>query len=237
MVNTKKIKFIAIAEIFHFMKTNPIPAVKAIPQWYRDMSSKIDSSFKEHRISNQGANLTIKKCVPFLDAFTTGYMVVTPADIVVSLDERQFKFMWETTYDQVEPHSINQTIGMPIPEGYDTTPFKFLTTHVVTTPKGYSSLFTHPLNRFDLPFITLSGVVDTDEFNVGSVNLPFLIKKDFEGTIPAGTPIAQILPFKREDWQSSAEEQTDQVRFGQNILRTTAVNAYKKMFWQKKRYQ
>jgi hypothetical protein len=237
MINRKKISFIAIAEIFYFLKTNPLPAVKLVPQWYKDMSAKIDSSFKEHRISNEGANLTIKKCVPFLDAFTSGYMVVTPADIVVSTDSRQFKFMWEVTYDLIEPHSLNQTIGMPIPEGYDTTPFKFLANYAIKTPKGYSTLFTHPLNRFDLPFITLSAVVDTDEFTLGPVNLPFLIRKDFEGVIPAGTPIAQIIPFKRDDWESSVEEPTEEIRFGQNKLRAVALGAYKKLFWQKKRYQ
>ena len=71
------------------------------------------------------------------------------------------------------------------------------------TPKGYSVLFCHPLNRFELPFQTFSGVVETDEYNQGT-HFPFYIKKLNVGEIiiiKKGTPIVQIIPFKRENWK------------------------------------
>ena len=37
---------------------------------------------------------------------------------------------------------------------------------------GWSILFTHPLNRDDLPFRTLSGIVDCDRFGAGLVHFP-----------------------------------------------------------------
>jgi hypothetical protein len=35
-----------------------------------------------------------------------------------------------------------------------------------------------------------------------SGNIPFFIKEGFSGVIPKGTPIAQVIPFKRESWTS-----------------------------------
>jgi hypothetical protein len=55
------------------------------------------------------------------------------------------------------------------------------------------------MNRFDLPFIDTTGIVDSDKVHLLGT-FPFFILKDWEGTIPAGTPYMQILPFKREDW-------------------------------------
>ena len=35
--------------------------------------------------------------------------------------------------------------------------------------------------------------------------MPFFIIKGFTGILPAGTPYAQILPFKRENWSSEVD--------------------------------
>ena len=48
-----------------------------------------------------------------------------------------------------------------------------------------------------MPFHSFSGIVDTDKHPV-PVNFPFVVKKDFEGVIPAGTPIAQFIFLKRD---------------------------------------
>ena len=42
--------------------------------------------------------------------------------------------------------------------------FKFISTWCIQTPKGFSSLHMHPLGRFDLPFYSFHGIVDTDVF-------------------------------------------------------------------------
>jgi hypothetical protein len=87
-----------------------------------------------------------------------------------------------------------------------------------------------------LPFQTLSGVVDTDNFK-HPVQFPFFIKKDFTGIIKAGTPVAQITFFKREHWIRSVEKYNenkinkDRFNYFSNIDRS-----YKKMFWEKKHY-
>jgi hypothetical protein len=65
-------------------------------------------------------------------------------------------------------------------------------------PDGFSLLFTHPLNREDLPFRTLSGVVDCDLFGDGYVHFPALwVDPGFEGVLPRGTPVAQVFALPR----------------------------------------
>ena len=59
-------------------------------------------------------------------------------------------------------------------------------------------LFTHPLNRFDLPFTTLSGMVDCDLYRDSWIHFPaHWHDMNFSGVLPKGTPIVQCLPVKR----------------------------------------
>jgi hypothetical protein len=55
--------------------------------------------------------------------------------------------------------------------------------------------------RDDLPFYSLPSIVDTDR-HPAPVNFPFFLRKDFTGILESGTPIMQIIPFKREEWKS-----------------------------------
>jgi hypothetical protein len=106
----------------------------------------------------------------------------------------------------------------------------------VQTPKGYSLLVGHPLNRLDLPFFTLSGVVDADGVLTDG-NLPFLLRKGFEGLIPAGTPFAQLIPIKREEWKLQKDEGLVQVSSDNGKMAASRMGYYKAKFWQKKKYE
>jgi hypothetical protein len=94
-------------------------------------------------------------------------------------------------------------------------------------------LVTHPLNRFDLPFTTVSGIVD--EGVPWGGNFSFWVNKGFQGVIPKGTPIAQIIPFKTESWKS--EKSTYLVDYAKKRLheKTTFVSGYYKKFIHKKK--
>lgn len=216
----KKINFQTVAPIFDLPK--PTPSSKMIPSWFRKMSGVIDK------------NETIKKCMPFLDAMTSGYTILLAADILVTDDGIQ-----QISKDiVVASHSKSQIEGMPIPiNEYDNQPYKWINFFLTKTPKGYSTLFVHPLNRLDLPFYSLSGVVETDNHPV-PVNFPFFIKKNFRGLIPAGTPIAQAIPFKRVNWQSEVNDTSaaDASIWIHKIL-NPPFNFYKRNFWVRKTYK
>ena len=68
-------------------------------------------------------------------------------------------------------------------------------------------LFTHPINRSDLPFTTLTGLVDCDTFRHTPIHFPARWNDaNFNGVLPKGTPVAQCLPVKRELWSADFEE-------------------------------
>jgi len=95
-------------------------------------------------------------------------------------------------------------------------------------------LFVQPLHRESL-FTILPGIVDTDTYNA-TVNFPFVLNDaNFEGLIPAGTPLAQVIPIKREQWQMQFDN------FNQEETRlkmhTKIFDRYKSMFWSKKEYK
>jgi hypothetical protein len=112
---------------------------------------------------------------------------------------------------------------------------------IAKAPKGYSILYTHPLNRHDLPFRTFSGVVESDNYDL-PVNFPFQLiislKENENLIVPKGTPVVQFIPIKRENWnhEKIVEQNLYKRQKASNLINGTLVNAYKKLFWVKKTY-
>ena len=199
---------------------HPVPAYKAIPEWYRTSKPFV------------GGIETLKKCVPLLDSMTAGYTLTLAADVFFNRGVVQDISITHV----VEAHADAQIGNLKITPEYYETVYKWINSFVLKTPKGYSTLFVHPINRIDLPFYSFSGLVDTDNFPL-EVNFPFLIKKDFVGIIPAGTPIAQAIPVKRENWSSSVEDSSDYYRPAfTHTMHNPPFNYYKKNFWTRKKY-
>ena len=73
----------------------------------------------------------------------------------------------------------------------------------IEAPPNYSLLITHPVNRTDLPFTTLTGLVDSDLYHDSRINFPaHWHDLSFTGVLPKGTPVAQCIPVRRERWDS-----------------------------------
>lgn len=226
MFNKKPIIEFGNGDVFN----NPKPAKNYIPNWYKQTPLTYDS----HPTSQ-----TLKRCVPFLDGLTTGYIAELWCDILVETKPDGSKtFSWHTPeLIPIEQRPMDSTMLLPTPAGHSQQRLTWLIPYFMKTPKGYSSLITHPLNRFDLPFTTMSAVVDTDGI-MHTGRLPFFIDNNFEGIIKKGTPIYQIIPFKREDWLS--KEDNDQlVKEGRKNHRISTLSFsgwYKKNKWVKKNY-
>ena len=90
-----------------------------------------------------------------------------------------------------------------------------------------------------MPFQTLSGIIDSDVYNHGrNGNFPFYLENDFEGIIPAGTPLYQIIPIKREDWKSTTSDfDYETMTKKHHEVRKYFSDAYRKLFWQKKIFE
>lgn len=178
----------------------PVPARASLPDWLKALPSVIASE------TLGGAQVRgLKHCPPLIDALALGVMFRLAADLQVAAGELSWDWEPPIGADALETRS---PIGVHVPEQAAGAPFgrdpelflvKFTNFWTVEAPEGVSLLFTHPLNREDLPFRTLSGLVDCDRFRDGYVHFPALWRDaTFTGTLPAGTPVAQAFPIRRE---------------------------------------
>ena len=147
---------------------------------------------------------TLKQCPPFIDALNLGYQILLPVDVLVEAGP-VFSWDWALPVSSLEGcprsplsfHVAAQGAGTPLMREKRRF-LKFLNCWTIWTEPGVSVLVVHPLNRPDLPFGTLSGVVDTDRYGAGLIHFPSLWMDDgFTGVLPRGTPVAHILPFRR----------------------------------------
>lgn len=176
----------------------PVPAGRALPGWLRDMPSEVAAP----TLGGEAVR-TFKHCPPMLDALAFGVLIPLATDLHVA--EGQISWDWDPPV--LEDALISRApVGLHVPEQAQGAPFrlvanavvKFMNFWTLSVPEGWSLLFTHPLNREDLPFRSLSGVVDCDRFGDGYVHFPALwTDPGFEGTLPRGTPVAQVIAVPR----------------------------------------
>jgi hypothetical protein len=211
----------------------PKPASLLVPDWYKNTESYVSGTKKP--TGDGGTSATVKRCMPVFDAMTSGYIIESPADVYVSIKDGNQWFEW-SDMGLISFHPIEQAPLHPDkkPHAYP----KWMNYWSIRTPKGYSTLFVQPFHRESL-FTILPGIVDTDEY-YAPVNFPFVINDpQFEGLIPKGTPIAQVIPFKRDSWKMEIGNQED-LKKQANIskkLSSKFFDRYKTMFWSRKEYK
>lgn len=209
-------------------------AIQFIPKWYKEMP--IGPNGQKPRLGPNGEKIiNAKSCIPFLDAITSGYVAVLQQDLQVEQTENGPYFSWNT--DPAPMGIRNDPPITPVPNGYTKLDTFWFTNEVMQTPPGYSIYITHPANRYDLPFITLSGIVDAD-YGMEQGRIPFFIQEGFSGVIKKGTPIFQILPFRREAWVH--EEDASLIALGnKNGFLTSSVihGYYKRNWWHRKKFE
>lgn len=221
-------------------QTPPKPASSDVPKWYKSLRRFVDSNIPESiRIRD------VKMCAPFRDSMISGYFLLLPCDIEVVQTDNGALILQnpEAEYEVTGrrggiTEEKNQGYGMPVPSGCWDTMFHWSPNYAVKLPDGYSALFTHPMNRFDLPFVSTSGIIDSDKWTTPG-NIPFFLRIGFTGIIPKGTPIAQVIPFKREDWKSEVLETEEEKKYSKMIsLRDSYFHSfYNRHIWQKKEYK
>lgn len=178
-------------------------------------------------------NLGLKHCIPYFDAMTSGYLQLLHCDIQVQIVNGQPELKWRSS---LAPLQVRTKEEIDSPHGYYDKHYAWLMQWGLKTPEGWSSFITQPVNRPELPFTIPSGFMDTDKYHAPG-NISFHIKKDFEGVIPAGTPIYQIIPIKRESWVSEKNlDLRHEGHFDQERKKNVFSGYYKKNRWQKKEY-
>lgn len=228
----KIIEFTLIDSKLDGVAEMPSPAIKNLPEWYKNMFSYVGG---KKSYDGGPVNLTLKKCIPVLDAIGSGYIIKTWTDVCFSGNEVTWSID-QIDSRAVEGHSLGQIEGYPLLSYYRKEPFKWCNPWHIKTPKGYSTLFLNPIGHH-LPFKIIEGVVDTDIFPL-TINFPFFLNNNFEGVIPYGTPMVQAIPFKRDSFKSkqgifNKENYTKLTNFHNK----TFINKYKKNWWIRKEFK
>jgi hypothetical protein len=229
------LKEIVFTNLFGFDFFPPKPAIKEIPEWYKNTPEYLNNQGK--KISNDNMTPhTIKKCIPVLDAMTAGYILYTQVDVQVTQVDGLPFFNW-ASQGAISFHPIEQA---PLHPKRNEAPYpKWINSYAIKTPPGYSTLFLPPMHNPNKIFTVLEGFVDTDTYKA-PVNFPFILNNvKWEGIIEAGTPMAQVIPIKRDSWKHKigSNKEIKEQGIVSDKLKTLFFNSYKKQFWSRKEYR
>jgi hypothetical protein len=220
----------------------PVPAIENLPIWWKDrpLYQRHDNINELSVTNNRGADaaaISVKHCMPYFDSLTAGYHYRLPTSITVKKTSNPDKPDVSWDEQAVRPMEMRGHIELPVPSGCYPIHFVWDMRWGTKLPDGWSLMITHPLGRWDLPFITMTAIQDSDRWFTNNV-VTFFLRKDFEGVIPEGTPIMSMIPIKRANWTMEIDhtlqnEGTWDLERKRNYL----YGFYKKHRWIRKKYR
>lgn len=248
--------------------TLPRPMNKMLADWWKKMPSfggfnGVPENDDQINILNGAEASTIKRCVPVLDSLTLGYGIVTTAEMYVKPYTGEMNMnvsscpqeeaVVEATHPkrleripclEISFHDYGQAMQHPLCVKSGQRLRKVFTPWRIMTPPGYSVILTEPLNNPSPFWEIVPGVIDSDNF-APQINFMMVFRDpNFEGIIPKGTPLAQVIPFKRESWKayvSDSQKDTEELNLkAQTIfgrLNSVFRAPYRKYFWSRKDFK
>ena len=104
-----------------------------------------------------------------------GVLILLPCDIAV--DQGSFSWAWDIPEPLTSGHP-RAPLSFHVAAQFPDAPFarqgqaavKFNSFWTIEIDPGWSLFATHPVNRDDLPFRLISGLVDSDRFHDGGIN-------------------------------------------------------------------
>lgn len=215
----------------------PVPSSSCLPEWYKKTQSYVGNAKTPDSLGM--TNATIKKCIPVFDILTSGYIIPTYCDLFVKKNQDGF-LEYIPSDNTLGAISFHATVQAPYHPNMNNYPYpKFSNPWSIKTPPGWSCLFLPPVHSTNSFFTILEGFVDTDKYSA-PVNFPFVLNDiNFEGLIPAGTPMAQVIPVKRESWKMviGDEKNINESNSITNKLNSKMFDRYKTIWWNKKEYK
>tara|TARA_B100001248_G_scaffold128044_1_gene95961 strand:- start:96 stop:995 length:900 start_codon:yes stop_codon:yes gene_type:complete len=185
----------------------PVMAKKIQPDWWKKM--KVFQAVRGRRTQ------TIRACPAMHDWTKSGWYLLANRDIEVlcgsdrmSLSDENFTTKDTTRKSYESPTHPSDQFDNAFDYlkdgefGHVKDAFKMRNPWNIITPPGYSTYYVDPFlfqNKF---FAVWQGIIDTDKFNVNQDNsqIIFYPRVNESFTIKEGTPLCQVIPFKREEW-------------------------------------
>jgi hypothetical protein len=237
-----EIKFWSHQE-YNNVDTQPVSSKKAIPKWFLKASKYwkgLDGGPIVVNYETNEMSPSFKKCPALVDAFTSGYIFLTPCDVEIFEKDGEQNIRAEEGFEKFCNKPEIPPKDFYVPKHYTEGSYHWFPNWGFILPKGYSALVVHPMNHYDLPFLTINGIMDSDVYDLPGYQ-PFFVRKDFTGIIPKGTPYMQVIPFKRENWKSSFEyltekEMSDRYDDHEKRYRAAFGGVYRRETWSDKKY-
>jgi hypothetical protein len=186
----------------------PVAARSALPDWLRQMPAKAHSEIHGRDIR------TVER-----GAFSWNWDIPEPATAGHPRAPLSF-------------HPPAQFPDAPFADGK--AALKFNSFWTIELDEGWSLFATHPVNRDDLPFRLISGLVDADLFHDGGINFPAIwTDGEFSGVLAKGTPVAQCFAVPRAAPQLVFEDFDEAHRqaYAKTVAEVlVAPNVYRKHF-------
>lgn len=216
----------------------PIPAKRGLPDWIKRMPMTALSEEFDTRVK------TVKQCPPFIDAMSYGFVIPLPCDL--HYEAESFAWDWSELPPGLPRHTSRAPLGLHLNAQVEGSPLfepdslliKFMNYWTIELEPGYSLLAGHPTNRPDLPFRTVTGLVDADLYTDNYVHFPAAwIDRDFKGVLPKGTPVAQCVPVPRQGLELVTGQLDPEAQARLNEVQEElpqAEGSYRKRFRQKK---
>ena len=196
--NTSELTIVSTVDgLSELSESMPQKANKFIPKWW----STVPYDDGHIGIDFVSAG-NVKKCPSFIDYFSKGYVIPMWTDSVIRYDSETLNWEWRT------PNSMFSWSFHGNPQYLDFVDHKYLgkeTYFVFKIPvpwrfiasPGYSILQLPTFFHFHEDFSVMPGIRDADKYY--QVNLQVLVHSDKkEIFIKRGTPLAHIMPYKRE---------------------------------------
>ena len=185
----------------HYVDLAPVkPAKEFIPAWYRNLQREWSYMKEEDHSWNTipYRDNSVKKCPTVKDIMFSGYIIPLWLDLRIDYTV-QTGLNWynkhanEETITYHEPNAIG---SMPINDNSFNTALKFTNPWDIITPPGWSVLIMSPWYHRHWEIEIMPSIVETDSYH--QMNIPFLYHGQGERTFRQGTPLIQVIPFRRD---------------------------------------
>jgi hypothetical protein len=188
---TPSIRFAAIHGAYNY---SPVARIKLAS----DLSNQPDWLKKQKNYENSRDKFL--NCPGMADYLKAGYIIPAWGNIKIKANRADTITIVDSHNPIVTPMNYKLVDGLvPIESSVKPKVTKIVAPWAIFTKPGYSAYLLPAI--YHSPFLkdlyVYSGIVDYDDFTV--CNFLFTALRECEIEIPVGTPLLQVIPFKRED--------------------------------------
>jgi hypothetical protein len=197
---TPEIQFVSMMEGIE----ETMPIIPVSEQNY-DWVKRAAVQAKERNQGQTVKSMNTLRCPAIFQFRNMGFLVRTPLDILLKV-KSETEYEWEHGYTEMTHHELVTHHELELMYNFMSTwpkdtmkvILKFNLPWSLRIPKGYDVLMMDPFYKDDNRFTVCPGTFES-ELGIGQLSVPVMwhsTKGEF--LIKAGTPIAQLVPIKRE---------------------------------------